>query len=52
MEKIVKAGAVDGCSKKNETTVDGLSYEENLNIFIKLKTTAENSIKYRLSASY
>lgn len=52
LEKIVKAGAVDGCSKKNETTVDGLSYEENLNIFIKLKTTAENSIKYRLSASY
>lgn len=52
LEKIVKAGAVDGCSKKNETTVDGMSYEENLNIFIKLKTKAENSIKYRLSASY
>ncbi|MEL7607535.1 DUF4392 domain-containing protein [Sedimentibacter saalensis] len=52
LEKIVKAGAVDGCSKKNEATVDGLSYEENLSIFIKLKTTAENSVKYRLSASY
>lgn len=49
LEKIVKAGAVDGCSKKNEATVDGLSYEENLSIFIKLKTTAENSVKYTVS---
>lgn len=52
MNEIVKAGAVDGCSKKNEATVDGLSYEENLNVFMKLKTTAENSVKYRLAASY
>ncbi len=52
LEKIVKAGAVDGCSKKNEATVDGLSYEENLNVFLKLRNIAENSVAYRLSASY
>jgi hypothetical protein len=49
---IVEAGAVDGCSKKNEATVDGLSYEENLNVYMKLKTTAENSVKYRMAVSY
>lgn len=52
LNEIVKAGAVDGCSKKNEATVDGLSYEENLNIYMKLKATAENSVKYRMAVSY
>lgn len=39
--EIVKSGAVDGCSKKREITVDGLSYEENLKIFNKLKELVE-----------
>lgn len=51
LKKIVKAGAVDGCSKKNEPTVDGLSYEENLSVFLKLRNIAENFVQYRLSAS-
>lgn len=45
LKAIVKAGAVDGYSKKNETTVDGLTYEENLEVFIKLRLLAETSIK-------
>jgi hypothetical protein len=51
LEKIVKAGAVDGCTKKKEATVDGLSYKENLNVFLKLRNIAENVVQYRLSAS-
>lgn len=50
LKEIVKAGAVDGCSKKNEATVDGLTYEENLKIFNKLKTIALNCSGYELSA--
>lgn len=50
MNEIVKAGAVDGCSKKNEPTVDGLSYEENLKIFMKLKAIAIDGIGYELTA--
>lgn len=49
LEKIVKAGAVDGCSKKNQATVDGLSYEENLNVFMKLRNIAEKAVTYRMS---
>lgn len=41
LKEIVKAGAVDGCSKKRETSVDGISYEENLLIFNKLKELSE-----------
>lgn len=41
MEIIVKAGAVDGCTKMCETSVDGLSYEENLAVFNKLKELSE-----------
>lgn len=43
--KIVKAGAVDGCSKKRELSVDGVSYEENLLIFNKLKELSEREKK-------
>ena len=42
--EIVKAGAVDGCSKKKETTVDGLTYEENLKVFIKLRLLAKKGV--------
>lgn len=52
LNEIVKAGAVDGCSKKNEATVDGLSYVENLEVYTKLKAIAEDSVKYSMAASY
>lgn len=52
LEQMVKAGAVDGCSKKNEATVDGLSYDENLDVFMNIRTIAENSATYGLSTSY
>ena len=41
MTEIVKAGAVDGCSKKREISVDGISCEENLLVYNKLKELAE-----------
>lgn len=42
IEKMVEAGAVDGCSKRREPTVDGLSLEQNLEILSSLrKLTAE-----------
>lgn len=44
LKEIVKAGAVDGYSKVNETTVDGLTYEENLQVYIKLKLLCKKSI--------
>jgi hypothetical protein len=52
LEKIVKAGAVDGCTKKNEATVDGLSCEDNLSIFMRLRNIAESAVQYKISASY
>lgn len=45
LKEMVKAGAVDGYSKKRETTVDGLTYEENLEVFLKLRALAEANIK-------
>lgn len=48
LKEIVQAGAVDGCSKRCETTVDGLSYEENLNVFLKLRTIALDGIGAKL----
>jgi len=45
LKEMVNAGAVDGYSKKREATVDGLTYEENLEIFVKLKSLAETNIK-------
>mgnify|MGYP000953338664 CR=1 FL=1 len=41
MNEIVRSGAVDGCSKEREVSVDGLSYEENLAVFSRLKELAE-----------
>ena len=37
LKAMVKAGAVDGCSKKNECTVDGLSLEINLGVVQRLQ---------------
>ena len=44
MKVIVKAGAVDGCTKKNEVSTDGLSYEENLTVFNKLRVLSEKEV--------
>lgn len=44
LKVVVKAGAVDGCSKKNETSVDGLSYEENFKVFNRLKEFSEREM--------
>ncbi len=43
--EMMKKGAVDGCSRKKETTVDGLSYEQNLKIFLDLRLLAKKNIK-------
>lgn len=45
LESIVEAGAVDGCTKKRTTTVDGLSLEDNLNILALLRNTVESAAK-------
>ncbi|HYF82005.1 MAG TPA: DUF4392 domain-containing protein [Clostridia bacterium] len=40
--KMVEAGAVDGCTKRNEPTVDGLSLEQNVEVLSSLrKLTAD-----------
>lgn len=44
MKVIVEAGAVDGCTKKNEVSTDGLSYEENLTVFNKLRVLSEKEV--------
>ena len=42
LKSAVDAGAVDGCTKKRSLTVDGLSLEDNLNVFMAIKNiTAE-----------
>jgi len=41
---IVEAGAVDGCTKKSEMTVDGLSLEKNLEVLERLRNTVRVSI--------
>lgn len=46
LRRMIEAGAVDGCTKKRTMTVDGLSLEENLNIFLKLKNVAVQAIQH------
>jgi hypothetical protein len=41
LKSIVNAGAVDGCTKKRELTVDGLSLGDNLGVLERLKKTVE-----------
>lgn len=41
IEKMVEAGAVDGCSKRPESTVDGLSLEQNLEVLRSLRRLTE-----------
>ena len=45
LKKIVELGAVDGCTKQNTTTVDGLSFEENITVFNKIRDIAEYTLK-------
>ncbi|QEK12938.1 DUF4392 domain-containing protein [Crassaminicella thermophila] len=45
LKSIIEAGGVDGCSKKRELTVDGLSLKENLKILKKLRTIVEFGIR-------
>lgn len=42
---MVEAGGVDGCSKKREMTVDGLSLELNLEIFNRISEVAIRGLK-------
>jgi len=44
LRSLVEAGAVDGCTKKRTMTVDGLSLEENLKVFLALKDIVEEQI--------
>jgi hypothetical protein len=45
IEKMVEAGAVDGCTKKKEPTVDGLSLEQNMKIIISLRKLTEDLMR-------
>lgn len=45
LEKMIEAGAVDGCSKKREPTVDGLSLEQNLEILSSLRKLTADFIR-------
>ena len=45
IEKMVEAGAVDGCSKRREPTVDGLSLEHNIEILSSLRKLTAGFIK-------
>lgn len=42
LQKIVEAGAVDGCTKQRVMSVDGLSLKENIEIFRQIREIAEN----------
>lgn len=44
LRSLVEAGAVDGYTKKRTMTVDGLSLEENLKVFLALKDTVEDQV--------
>ncbi|KAB3532758.1 DUF4392 domain-containing protein [Alkaliphilus pronyensis] len=45
LKGMVSAGGVDGCSKKNEMTVDGLSLEINLHMFEKIRNVVVNALQ-------
>jgi len=46
LQRMVEAGAVDGCTKKKTMTVDGISLEQNLNILMELKYAVQQKIRY------
>lgn len=51
LKKIVELGAVDGCTKQNIMTVDGVSFEEYIAVFNEIRNIVENTLK-NLSTEY
>jgi len=45
LESMIQAGAVDGCTKKNELTVDGLSFDENLEVLTSISSLVDRGLK-------
>lgn len=45
LESIVDEGAVDGCSKESDCTVDGLSLDINLNVLEDLRKVVDDALK-------
>lgn len=44
LRSMVEAGAVDGCTKARTTTVDGLSLQENISIFLAIRRIIERTL--------
>ncbi|WP_432408046.1 DUF4392 domain-containing protein [Wukongibacter sp. M2B1] len=44
LKSIIASGSVDGCTKKSTLTVDGLSLEDNIYIFERIRNTVEDAI--------
>ncbi len=44
LESMLNAGAVDGCTKKCEPTVDGVSLESNVEMLTKIRSHVENGL--------
>lgn len=44
LRSIVKSGAVDGCTKKNEMSIDGMSFDKNLEVLRKLEDVVGDCI--------
>lgn len=51
VEEMIKVGGVDGCSKRSECTVDGLSLETNLEILEGLHELIEEQLQTEKSVS-
>ena len=45
MNGLVEVGAVDGITKKNEATVDGLSIHENIDVLVSIDSIVETELK-------
>ncbi len=45
IEEMVEAGAVDGCSKKREPTVDGVSLDQNVEMLVSLRKLTADLIR-------
>lgn len=46
MKGIVEAGAVDGCTKRNELTVDGLSLKENIDVLNQIRNIVKTTVNF------
>lgn len=45
MKALIDGGAVDGCTKKRELTVDGLSLEKNLSVLRRLRSVLNRALE-------